>query len=99
MVIRSVKDPEYEPPTKAASKSKTSVGGGGQGDQPDANAPPPPIPIELRRAMAQRVQKAALAEGDRPLPQAGLIFFQYRGKEQGIHSVELCTPVLPEKPR
>ena len=89
MVIRSVKDPEYEPPTKAASKSKTSVGGGGQGDQPDANAPPPPIPIELRRAMAQRVQKAALAEGDRPLPQAGLIFFQYRGKEQGIHSVEL----------
>jgi hypothetical protein len=39
--------------------------------------------------MAQRVQKAALPEGDRTLPQAGLIFFQYRGKTQSIHSIEL----------
>jgi hypothetical protein len=39
--------------------------------------------------MAQRVQKAALPEGDRTLPVAGLIFFQYRGKTQGIHSIEL----------
>jgi len=39
--------------------------------------------------MAQRVQKSALPEGDRPLPQAGLIFFQYRGKSKGIHSMEL----------
>jgi hypothetical protein len=39
--------------------------------------------------MAQRVQKASLPEGDRALPQAGLIFFQYRGKAQGIHSIEL----------
>jgi len=27
--------------------------------------------------------------GDRPLPQAGLLFFQYRGKEKGINSLEL----------
>ena len=47
------------------------------------------IPIEVLRAMAQRVQKAALPEGDRTLPQAGLIFFQYRGKTQSIQSVEL----------
>jgi hypothetical protein len=39
--------------------------------------------------MAQHVQKAALAEGDRTLPQAGLIFFQYRGKRETIHSLEL----------
>jgi hypothetical protein len=39
--------------------------------------------------MAQRVQKATLPEGDRALPLAGLIFFQYRGKTQGIHSIEL----------
>ena len=39
--------------------------------------------------MAQRVQKAALPIGDRSLPQAGLIFFQYRGKAQSIRSVEL----------
>jgi hypothetical protein len=39
--------------------------------------------------MAQHVQKASLPEGDRILPQAGLIFFQYRGKTQSIRSIEL----------
>ena len=89
LVVGSVKDPEWEPPVPAAPKSKTSLGGGGKGD--DANAPPAPvqIPIGVRREMAQRVQKASLPEGDRTLPQAGLIFFQYRGKTQSIHSIEL----------
>jgi hypothetical protein len=88
MVLSSVKDPEWEPPEPVKAKSKTSLGGGG--DQGD-NAPPPPvkIPIEVQRAMAQRVQKATLPEGDRTLPQAGLIYFQYRGVAKGIHSVEL----------
>jgi len=91
LVLGSVKDPEWEPPVPAASKSKTSLGGGGKGEQGDANTPPAPVPIPIgvQRAMAQRVQKAALPEGDRTLPQAGLIFFQYRGKTQGIHSIEL----------
>jgi len=91
MVIGSVKDPEWEPPTPPESKSKTHMGGGGKGEGGDSNAPPEPvkIPLEVQRAMAQRVRKAALPEGDRTLPQAGLIFFQYRGKAQGIHSVEL----------
>jgi hypothetical protein len=93
MVIASVKDPEYIPPEVAAPKSKSSLNtGGGGGDQRDLNSPPPPpppIPIGVQRAMAQRVQKAALPEGDRALPQAGLIFFQYRGKIQGIRSLEL----------
>jgi len=39
--------------------------------------------------MEQRVRSAVLLEGERGLPQAGLIFFQYRGKAQSIHSVEL----------
>jgi hypothetical protein len=30
-----------------------------------------------------------LPEGDRALPVAGLIFFQYRGKPQNIKSMEL----------
>ena len=91
LVVGSVKDPEWEPPVPAASKSKTSLGGGGKGEQGEANAPPAPvqIPIGVQRAMAQRVQKASLPEGDRTLPQAGLIFFQYRGKTQSIHSIEL----------
>jgi hypothetical protein len=90
MVIGGVKDPEWEPPA-AAPKSKTSMGGGGRGEQGESNGPPPPvkIPIEVQRAMALKVQKAALPEGDRALPIAGLIFFQYRGKTSGIHSLEL----------
>jgi hypothetical protein len=93
LVIGSVKDPEWEPPVPAESKSKskTSMGGGGKGEQGEANAPPEPvkIPIEVQRAMALRVRKSSLLEGDRTLPQAGLIFFQYRGKTQGIRSIEL----------
>jgi hypothetical protein len=91
LVVGSVKDPEWEPPVPAASKSKTTLGGGGKGDQGDSNAPPRPVPIPIgvQRAMAQHVQRVSLPEGDRTLPQAGLIFFQYRGKTQSIHSMEL----------
>ncbi len=89
LVVANVKDPDWEPP-KDAAKSKTSIGGGG-GGQSDPGAPPPVVhvPIEVQRAMAQRVQKASLPEGDRVLPQAGLIFFEYHGKAKGIHSIEL----------
>src|SRR5688572_12899910 len=92
LVAGTVKDPDWEPPVPAASKSKTGISGGGGGKQQgEGNEPPAPvkIPIGVQRAMAQRVQKAALPEGDRALPQAGLIFFQYRGKTQGIQSIEL----------
>ena len=92
LILQSLKDPEYVPPEAAPSKSsKTSLGGGGGGGQGDSNSPPPVvhIPIEVQRAMALRTQKASLALGDRALPQAGLIFFQYRGKAQSINSVEL----------
>jgi len=47
------------------------------------------MPFPLRRAMEQQVRKAAMQEGDRPLPQAGLLFFLYRGKAEGIKSLEL----------
>jgi hypothetical protein len=91
LVIGSVKDPEWEPPVPAAPKSKTSLGGGGKGEQGESNAPPAPVPIPIgkQRAMAQQVQRASLPEGDRALPVAGLIYFQYRGKTQSIHSIEL----------
>jgi hypothetical protein len=39
--------------------------------------------------MEQRVQRAAMLEGDRVLPQAGLLFFEFRGKTQSIKSLEL----------
>ena len=90
LIVGSLKDPEWVPPEPPAPKSKTSLGGGGQG-QGESNEPPAPvkIPIAVQRAMAQRVQKASLPEGDRALPQAGLIFFQYRGRITNLQSIEL----------
>ena len=46
------------------------------------------MPLELRRVMEQHVERSAMLEGDRPLPQAGLLFFQYRGKTKNITSLE-----------
>jgi hypothetical protein len=91
LVGKSLKDPELEPPAAAPSKSKSSINGGGGGAQGESNAPPPPvhIPIEVLRSMQQRLQKAALPEGDRTLPVAGLLFFRYSGKATSIRSVEL----------
>ncbi len=86
VVFRSLKDPEWVPPGPVESKSKTGIGGGGQGDSPPA---PVHMPIGLELAMEQKVQKASIPEGDRVLPEAGLIFFQHGGKIGGIHSVEL----------
>jgi hypothetical protein len=88
LVFKSLKDPEWAPPVSAESKSKTSIGGTGKSDAGSTPAPVH-IPIELERAMALRVQKASLPEGERSLPEAGLLFFQYRGKTDGIHSIEL----------
>lgn len=82
----NVKDPEWTPPEPVEKTSSTSIGGG------DNNSPPPEPPkppAELRHAWALRVKKAALVEGDRPLPQAGFLYFPYGGKEKGIHTLEL----------
>jgi hypothetical protein len=93
LVARNIKDPEWLPPEAAEPKSKGGIsggGGGGGGRQPGEPPPPPPkVPIELLRNWQQRLARAALAEGDRPLPQAGLLFFQYRGKTENIRSAEL----------
>ena len=92
LVFKSLKDPEWQPPVdKDDSKSSkggiTTGGGGGGGNQPPPA--PPKMPFELRRAMELHVQRAVMEEGDRALPQAGLLFFLYRGKREGIHSIEL----------
>ena len=82
----SAKDPEWIPPEKPEKASSTSIGGGGRNE---SNAPPPGPPAELRRAWAKRVMQAAWAEGERPLPRAGLLYFPYGGQAKGIHSLEL----------
>lgn len=86
MVLKSLKDPSWIPPDTGADKSsKTSFGGGGGGgnDPPPA---PPKMPVKMQLANEKRTQKAALPQGERPLPQAGLLFFQYGGK---VKSAEL----------
>jgi hypothetical protein len=88
LVFSSAKDPTWEPPDLPSTKSKTGISTGGEG----GDAPPPTpvhMPMPLQHAMQVKIQKAALPEGDRPLPQAGLLFFTYRGLAKGIYSVEL----------
>lgn len=95
LVFHSLKDPAWEESQASATveKEKTSInGGGGAGSGAGASDPkplPPKMPIGVSRAMEQKVQKASLPEGDRPLPQAGLIFFQYGGNVKKITSLEL----------
>lgn len=81
VVFRSLSDPEWQPPKVEDDKKQRPAG-----------EPPPPtpkMPFAMRRTMEQKVQKAALPEGERDLPVAGLIFFPYRGKDSGIKSAEL----------
>jgi hypothetical protein len=85
--FHSLKDPEWEPPAVEKSKTSLNTGGGGGAGGNDAPPPPPKMPLDLRRAMELRVQRAALPEGERILPQAGLIFFEYRSKN--VKSIEL----------
>jgi hypothetical protein len=89
MVLSSLKDPNWEPPVPPKPKgSGISTGGDSQGDS-GPPPPPPHMPMALQHVMEQKVQKAALPEGDRALPVAGLLFFQYRGRGDRIDSVEL----------
>ena len=90
LVVGGLKDPELEPP--ASEKSKTSMsgsGGVGNGEESNSEKKAFKIPFEVKRAMSQRTQRASLAVGDRPLPQAGLVFFSYRGKAKDIEALEL----------
>jgi hypothetical protein len=47
------------------------------------------MPMPLVHTMQVKVQKAALPEGDRALPVAGLLFFLYHGRNEQLKSVEL----------
>jgi hypothetical protein len=93
LVFHSLKDPQWQPPEESEeSKSKggTGITTGNSGGSGDKLPPiPPKMPFPLRRAMEQHVQRAAMQEGERPLPQAGLLFFSYHGKVDGIRSLEL----------
>jgi hypothetical protein len=84
---RNLRDPSWtSPEQKEKQKSRGGINTGGAQD----NTPPViHIPPEMERSMRQQVGAAALPEGDRPLPIAGLLFFKYSGQAKGIHEVEL----------
>jgi hypothetical protein len=89
-VVDSVKDPEWTPPEK--HENKTMIGGSSNAGTVggDNGAPTTPkVPFEVQRKLSLRVRKASMPVGDRTLPEAGLLYFKYRGKEKGIHSLEL----------
>jgi hypothetical protein len=90
LVMKSLSDPEWIPEEPAEGpKSKGGISTGGGGGQGDPKPAPPKMPFPLRRAMEQKAQKAALPEGERAVPVAGLLFFPYRGKDQSIQLVEV----------
>ena len=85
---RNLRDPSWTPPDqKDKQKSRGGINTGGE--QQDNTPPVIHIPPEMERAMRQQVGAAALPEGDRALPVAGLLFFKYSGQAKGIHEVEL----------
>jgi len=88
LVFKSLKDPEWEPDIPPEQKkSATSINSGGKaGDPPPA---PPKPPFKLQREWNQSMEKYAFPEGDRPLPQAGLLFFKHGGKDSGVRTLEL----------
>jgi hypothetical protein len=88
MAFKTMMDPEWQPP-KQEEKPKTSFGGGGQGGQDSGPPPPVHMPMEIRRPMEQRVTRAAMLEGELPLPRAGLVFFEFHSKAKNIRSVDL----------
>ena len=86
--LKALKSPEWEMEQAVTKAEKAKVDTGGDpnsGEKPS----PPKMSMELRRAMEQKVQRASFPEGERPLPQAGLLYFEYHGKLNGLKSIEL----------
>lgn len=89
IVLSNLKDPDWQPPEAPKPKSGGLASGGQAAAGPDVPPPPPKMPMPLVHAMDLKVEKASMPEGDRPLPEAGLLFFAYHGQGDKIKSVEL----------
>jgi hypothetical protein len=71
-------------------KGKTNVSTSGNSTQNVTDPKLPPIihiPIEVSREWERKVHMASLPEGERPLPQGGLIFFEHSGKTNSAELV------------
>jgi hypothetical protein len=89
VVLSNLKDPDWQPPEPAKPKAGGLSTGGEGGNPGDPPPTPPKMPMPLVHAMEIKVEKASLPEGDRTLPEAGLLFFPYHGVGDKIKSVEL----------
>ena len=89
MILSNLKDPDWIPPETDKKKGAGGLSTGGDSNPNDPPPAPPKMPRPLVHIMEIKVEKAALPEGDRPLPEAGLLFFPYRGVSDKIKSVEL----------
>lgn len=92
LLAREIRDPEWIPvePEKEKSAGGLTGSAGGGGRQPGDPPPPTPKPtVEQLRSWQQLLKKSALAEGERALPLAGMLFFHERTKREKIRSVEL----------
>lgn len=91
LVAKEIRDPEWIPVEPEKDKSKGGLtGSGGGGRQPGEPPPLPPKPtMEQLRGWQQLLKKSALAEGERALPLAGMLFFHERTKLEKIKSVDL----------
>jgi hypothetical protein len=89
LVFPTLRDPEWEPLNAEREQARTASAGEGKAGQPSFRPATIQMPIERRHLMEQRVIKASLAEGNRALPQAGLLFFEWRADTKGIRSMEL----------
>jgi len=89
VVLSNLKDPSWQPPEPPKPKAGGLSTGGEGGNPGDPPPPPPKMPLPLVHIMQLRVQKAALPEGERTLPEAGLLFFPCRTPSDKIRSVEL----------
>jgi len=89
VVGRTVSDPDWVPPGSENDKKEkqAAIHSGTKQDEAPLSKPHPPP--QLVHAMALQVQRAAMPEGDRALPQGGLLYFEYHGKDKGVHSAEL----------
>jgi hypothetical protein len=88
-VFPTLRDPEWEPLNAEKEQARTASAGEGRAGQPQFRPATIQMPAERRHVMEQRVLKALLAEGNRALPQAGLLFFEWRADTKGIRSIEL----------
>jgi hypothetical protein len=89
VVLSNLKDPDWQPPEPPKPKGGGLSTGGEGGNPNDPPPPPPKMPLPLVHVMQIKVEKASMPEGDRPLPEAGLLFFAYHGQSDKIKSVEL----------